>query len=333
MAAGEFAGAGFGRAGGVRRGVHQDPAQVHRRVGLARAGQVHPAVFQHPVAAAGGGGLAGVPPGGVVHRGAGLRRQRGEQPGRDPGRAQRRDEPYFPGSHRRRVRVGDQLRIARQQKRARPGDLLQRGHRPGDLRHLRRPAVVGAVEDRYPAVPADRQPGLDLLQIRPAVLRMPPPRRRVLLIRLRVGAVQRNRGQIPVQPGHIHTEPGDRRRPDTAGDLVQMRGDRVQRPGDPVVVEQLRRDAVRLLHRHRRRPLVHPQHRRRRGQPAGHQRLDHLAVGDPGHRPDRAQLINDLRDPQPAPELRHHRQRPQPLFQHPDNRDLRPRPPAPPPGP
>ena len=51
---------------------------------------------------------------------------------------------------------------------------------------------------------------------------------------------------------------------------------------------------------------------------------------DPGHRPDRAQLINDLRDPQPAPELRDHRQRPQPLFQHPDHRDLRPRPPTPP---
>ena len=57
-------------AGGVRRGVHQDPAQVHRRIALAGAGQVHPAVFQHPVAAAGGGGLARVPPGDVVHRGA-----------------------------------------------------------------------------------------------------------------------------------------------------------------------------------------------------------------------------------------------------------------------
>ena len=157
--------------------------------------------------------------------------------------------------------------------------------------------MVGAVEDRDPAVPADRQPGLDLLQIGPAVLRMPPPRRRILLIRLRVRAIQRDRGQIPVQPRHIDAELGDRRRPGTAGDRVQLRGDRIQRPGDPVIVEQIRRDAIRLLHRHRRRPLVHPQHQRRRGQPAGHQRLDHLAVGDPRHRPDRAQLINDLRDP------------------------------------
>ena len=44
---------------------------MHRRVGLARAVQVHPAVFEHPVAAAGGGGLPGVPRGGVVHRRAG----------------------------------------------------------------------------------------------------------------------------------------------------------------------------------------------------------------------------------------------------------------------
>ena len=43
--------------------------------------------------------------------------------------------------------------------------------------------------------------------------------------------------------------------------------------------------------------------------------------------------IDDLRDPQPTPELRDHRQRPQPLFQHPDHRDLRPRPLTPPPRP
>ncbi len=186
------------------------------------------------------------------------------------------------------------------------------------------------VEHRDPAVPADRQPGLDLPQIRPAILGMPPPRRRVLLISLRVRAIQRDRGQIPVQPRHINAKFRDRRRPHTADDLVQMRGNRIQRPGDPVIVEQPRLDAIRLIHRHRRRPLLHPHHRRRRGQPVSHQRLDHLTMGDPGHRPNRAQLIDDLRDPQPAPELRHHRQRPQPFLQHPGNRDFRPRPPAPP---
>src|SRR5258708_30416133 len=36
-------------------------------------------------------------------------------------------------------------------------------------------------------------------------------------------AVQRNRGQIPVQPRHTDTELADRRRPHTAGDRVQDR--------------------------------------------------------------------------------------------------------------
>jgi hypothetical protein len=133
-----------------------------------------------------------------------------------------------------------------------------------------------------------------------------------------------------VQPGHIHPELGDRRRPHTADDLIQIRGDRIQRPGNPVIIEQLGEDAVRLVHGHRRRPLLHPHQRRRGGQPVRHQRLDHLTVGDPGHRPHRAQLINNLRDPQPAAEPGHHRQRPEPLFQHPDHRDLRPRPFTPP---
>ena len=306
---------------------------MHRRVGLARAVQVHPAVFEHPVAAAGSGRLAGISRGGVVHRRTGSRWQRGEQPGRDPRCGQRRDEPHALGIHRRRVRIRDQLGVAHQQERPRPGDLFQCGHRPGDLGHLRGAAAVGAVENRDPPISADRQPCLDLLQIRPPVLGMPPPRRRVLLIRLRVRAIQRDRRQVPVQPRHIHTELGDRRRPHPAHDRIQLRRDRVQRPGDPVIVEQLRGDAIGLLHRHRRRPVLHPQHRCRRGQPVRHQRLDHLTVGDPGHRPDRAQLINDLRDPQPPPELRHHGQRPQPLFQHPDHRDLRPRPLTPPPRP
>jgi len=56
---------------------------------------------------------------------------------------------------------------------------------------------------------------------------------------------------------------------------------------------------------------------------------DHLPVRDRRHRPDRAQLIDHLRDPQPPPELCHHRQCAQPLLQHPDHRDLRPCP-APP---
>ena len=51
---------------------------MHQRVSLARPGQVHPAVFQDPVGAPGGGGLPGVTPGDIVHRRARPRRQRGE---------------------------------------------------------------------------------------------------------------------------------------------------------------------------------------------------------------------------------------------------------------
>ncbi len=90
-------------AGGVRRGIHQDPAQVHHRIALAGAADVHPVVLQHPVGAARGGGLARVPPGGVVHLGTRPRRQRGEQPRRHPRGGQRRDEGDLPGGHRRRV--------------------------------------------------------------------------------------------------------------------------------------------------------------------------------------------------------------------------------------
>ena len=95
---GEFQRPGLGRAGRVRRGVHQDPPQAVHRVALAGAGQVHPLVLQHPVAAPRGGGLARVPPGGIVHRDARAVRQRREQPGRDPGGGQRRDEPDRPAA-------------------------------------------------------------------------------------------------------------------------------------------------------------------------------------------------------------------------------------------
>ena len=60
------------------------------------------------------------------------------------------------------------------------------------------------------------------------------------------------------------------------------------------------------------------------------------ATGSPALRTARSKTfhpLEHLRDPQPPPELRHHGQRPQPLFQHPDHRDLRPRPLTPPPRP
>src|SRR5260370_8696581 len=78
------------------------------------------------------------------------------------------------------------------------------------------------------------------------------------------------RTHVPVQPGRVHPELADRRRADRAGDLVQLRGDRIQRPGDPVIVEHVRLAAVRLLHRHRRRPFPPPPHPPRPSPPTPH---------------------------------------------------------------
>jgi len=57
---------------------------MHGRVELTRAGQVHPAVFDDPVDAAGGGGLTGIPRGNIVHRRARPRRQRSDTSMREP---------------------------------------------------------------------------------------------------------------------------------------------------------------------------------------------------------------------------------------------------------
>ena len=71
-----------------------------------------------------------------------------------------------------------------------------------------------------------------------------------------------------MQPGHVHPELADRRRADRAGDLIQMRGDRVQGTAEPVIVQQVRLDGIHLVHRHRRRLRLHLHQRRQRGHPA-----------------------------------------------------------------
>src|SRR5262245_56929586 len=55
--------------------------------------------------------------------------------------------------------------------------------------------VVGVVEDRDPAVAAGRKPRLDLFEVRTAVFGMAPARRGEPLLRVVVGAVQRDRGR------------------------------------------------------------------------------------------------------------------------------------------
>ncbi|UBU16377.1 hypothetical protein [Nonomuraea gerenzanensis] len=81
----------------------------------------------------------------------------------------------------------------------RAGQPLQRLHRADDLADLAGPAVGGAVKDRDRPIGADRRPGLDLFEIRPAVLGMAELRRGEAGLGLLVVALQRDRGEIPVQ--------------------------------------------------------------------------------------------------------------------------------------
>jgi hypothetical protein len=92
-------------------------------------------------------------------------------------------------------------------------------------------------------------PGLHLLQIRAAVFGVAELRRGKPFLAVLVLAVHRDRGHVPMHPGHIDPERLDRRHPDRPCDLVQMRSDRVQRTTDPIIIEQFGLDTQHLTHR------------------------------------------------------------------------------------
>ncbi len=211
--------------------------------------------------------------------------------------------------------MGYQLAVADEQETLAAGDLLQGLHRPGDLRDLSGTAVIGPVEHRDPAIAGHRDPGLHLFQVHPPVFRMPVLDLRILLVLVGVGTEHRDRCHIPVQPPHLDPELPDRRGPDRPDDLLQMRGDRIQRRRRPIIIQQRRGDPEDLLHRPRLRPLLQTHQRRRRGQPVGDHRLDHLPVGQVGDIPHRTQLIDDPGQLQPPHDLSTGHQRPQPLDQ------------------
>lgn len=64
------------------------------------------------------------------------------------------------------------------------------------------------------------------------------------------------------QPGHIDPELTDRSRPDRARDVLQLQSDRIQRPGQKIIVEQTGLDPEDLLHRPAPGPVLHPHQRR-----------------------------------------------------------------------
>ncbi len=217
------------------------------------------------------------------------------------------------------VGVGHQFGVGDHQELVSAGHRFEVVHRSDDLADL----GGGATED--PGVHGDaavgrhRKPGLDLFQIQAPVLGMPVATdERVLLVLLLggEGAMDGHAGHIPVQPGDVDPELGDRPGTDRARDGLQLRGDRVQRAGQTVVVEQVRCDAEDLLHRPGAGPVPDPHQRCGRGKPVGHQRLDDLSVCQMRARTAGTRLINDPSHVQPAQKLGSDGQSAQTLLHH-----------------
>jgi hypothetical protein len=103
--------------------------------------------------------------------------------GSDIGLGRRGDEADPGGDHRGQVRIGDQLRVADQQEAPLAGEAGQCFHGGDDLGDLPGSAVIGIVPERHGAIRADRQAGLDLLQIRAPVLGVPKARFDVVGVR------------------------------------------------------------------------------------------------------------------------------------------------------
>jgi hypothetical protein len=95
-----------------------------------------------------------------------------------------------------------------------------------------------------PTITRHRDPGLDLLQIGAPVFRMTIRRRRIRRITVLIGTIQRNRGHIPVQTGHIDPERLNRRRTNGSDDVFGLFSDRVQRPTQTVIIEERDEDLI-----------------------------------------------------------------------------------------
>ncbi|GAA3805130.1 hypothetical protein GCM10022226_26300 [Sphaerisporangium flaviroseum] len=253
---GEFFGAGSEGGLRARRGVHEDTPQVHHRVALARSGQRHGVLHDVPRSPL-ISRFAGVPLSDIFHRGGRGHLQPTQHLGCDIGLGRRCDEGDLLAVHRGQIRIRDQLGVADHQQPPAASELLQRLHRADDLPDLARASVERAMEDRDCAITADGDPGLNLLQVRAAVLGMTKLRRRESRRGLNVVAVQGDRGHVPVHAGHIDAEPLDHDQPDRSDQVIEVRGDRVERPADPIIVEQYRIDTERFLNRPVLRPGLH----------------------------------------------------------------------------
>ncbi len=168
--------------------------------------------------------------------------------------------------------------------------------------------------DRDAAVRSDREACLDLQQVWAAVLRVPEAGLDVIRIRRSIGAIEADRGHVPVDASHIDAELSDRLGSDGADDACQLGSHRIERPTDAVIVQDLGSDGEHLFDRPGPGPVLDMDKWRGRGQPAGHQGLDHLAVGDICDVTHRAGSIDDATDVETSAELCDHRECPECLF-------------------
>ena len=79
-----------------------------------------------------------------------------------------------------------------------------------------------------------------------------------------------------MQPARAHSEPLDRARRDLGAQILGVDGERLQRPPEPVIVQQRRRDPQQFVDRRTRRPARDVIQRRRRAQPTRDQRAHDL---------------------------------------------------------
>jgi hypothetical protein len=184
------------------------------------------------------------------------------------------------------------------------GQLAQALQRSGHTRCLVGRARVGPVVDHDPGAGGCLQ-GLDLAG--DTAIGRPPlfHQRRAV-----VAAGEPHCGHIQVQPRQVGPAAGRGGQRQLAADLLGHRSQRLQRPAQPVVVEQTRRHAEQFGHRRRGGPAGHVIQRRRRAEPVGHQRGDHLPVGQhrlPAHR---HRVIDELDQAQPIQVVGHQQQRP-----------------------
>ena len=125
-----------------------------------------------------------------------------------------------------------------------------------------------------------------------------------------VAAGEPDRGHVQVQPRQIGPAAGRGCQGQCAAHLLGGRGERLERPAEPVVVEQSRWDAEQFGHRRRGCPARHVIQRRRRAQAVGHQRGDHLPVCQHRPPPHRHRVVDQIDQAQPAQVVGHQQQRP-----------------------